>query len=189
MFDTRTPAALALIVALLVGTAACAGGAGDPAESDPSLAASHPSTDPSAAPAAGAAFGPTGYHGIRLGMTLAQATAAGATRVETRAGGCAVLRSKGSAAPPNAGDVVMSPSGRVSDISAFGASAVTPEGIHVGSSQADVLKAWPQAEQTPDFWVAPVPGNRQAQYLFGFDQHGTLGGLVLTTVPREDCAN
>ncbi|MBO0843485.1 MAG: hypothetical protein J2O46_09890, partial [Nocardioides sp.] len=135
---------------------------------------------------------PNSYHGVEIGMTLAQVKATGATviKIEADQGGCTLVRSQGSTAPAGEPDVTLSPSGRVSDLAADGTSAVTPDGIRLGSSKADVLKAWPKAQHTPDFWVAPVPGNAKAQYLFDFDTaHGTLAGLLLTSTDRDDCAN
>lgn len=188
MNNARTPAALALCAAvsaaLLTGCGSVASGQGAPR----TAASPADVVSPAAAPAGH--FGPTGYGGIRLGMPLAKVRATGATLIDPVGGwsGCTRVRSKGSTLPAGESDITLSPAQTVADISAD-ASAVTPEGIRLGSPKATVLAAWPQAKEDPDFWDAPVPGNPKAQIIFGFDSHGRLAGMTLTTIPRDDCAN
>lgn len=133
--------------------------------------------------AATGTFGPNGYDGIELQMTLAEAKAAGLTVLHaTGADGCrsGMLPDFGIPAVIVSGDrgVVM--------ISAPDASATTREGIHIGSTKEQVMAAYPDARREPDFWQAAVPGNRGAHYWFDLAD-GKVSGWTLEKA--QDCVN
>lgn len=198
MFNHRA-LAISALTALAVGVlAACGATTSDPFNtrtadaasvkspaSTPSTSSEPPMRAPSTAGGGTGTFGPTGYDGVQLGMTAAQAKAAGATPVR-EAAGCSLMRLKDSALPGEVNDVILSPAGKVVQITASG-TATSPEGVRIGSLQSKVLAAWPGAKHDADFWSAPVPGNPDAKYLFDFNQ-GQLSGMTLVTKKGNACA-
>lgn len=133
--------------------------------------------------AATGTFGPTGYDGIELGMTLAEAKAAGLTVLHsTGTDGCR------SGMLPDFGipAVIISPDRGVVMISAPDASATTREGVHIGSTKEQVMAAYPDARREPDFWQAAVPGNRGAHYWFDLAD-GKVKGWTLEKA--QDCVD
>lgn len=155
------------------------------------LALSACGSTPSAAPdptasvttAPGATFGPEGYDGVRLGMRGAEVRAAGVV-VRAR-GGCADLVLPGVAAGVGGG--LLSSTVGVALITTTERHVVTPEGIHVGSTLAQVQAAYPHLHRAPDFWAVGVPGHPGTSYWLGF-RHGRLGGLTLV-LDRQNCVS
>ena len=167
------------VLGAVIGLALIAGCTGDKTESE---AAAGPSAAPSAAAPAvsGPAtkppledaparpssdvLGPFGLGGLRLGMTAEQAQASGLVRTDehTTAPGaaCAEAFRLTDARYPQGG-VALSTGTGVAAIAAYG-SVETPEGIRIGSTQADVQGAYPDWTATGS--LAAVPGNTAATY-------------------------
>ena len=156
-----------------------------PSSASPTL--SSPSSGPSRTPASPSSpahtspttrrpstpvLGPDGFGALKLGMTSKQATATGLITPwrGTAAAGCS-LYSNLKAAPAEHGNVMFAGSLGVEIIEAYG-DVRTPEGIHIGSSKAAMLKAYPDwvNAELPDNPHADgrgyptVPGNSKAVY-------------------------
>lgn len=121
-------------------------------------------------------LGPNGFGALKLGMTEKAATATGLITSwrGTRGGeGCGLqahLRGGSGHDAGRSGTVLLSGSLGVATIDAYG-DLRTPEGIHLGSSKAAVLRAYPDwrnaTEQDPHAdgrGAAKVPGNSKAFY-------------------------
>jgi hypothetical protein len=139
---------------------------------------------PAASPSARLVLGPKGFGALRLGMTSRQATATGLIAPWTgqNTADCGLqshLLGANGVAAGNDGAVLSGERGGVQAIDAYG-SVRTPEGIHLGSSTAAMLKAYPDweiaygddsTELTRGH--ASVPGNSKATY-----RMETVGGKV-----------
>ncbi|CRK60817.1 hypothetical protein [Alloactinosynnema sp. L-07] len=115
-------------------------------------------------------FGPTGYLDLRLGMTAAEAEATGLITPNaqpTSSRGCLGYDYKG--APKEAAhySVVISPKHGLVRLANGPVRPLMPKGIIIGSSEADLKKAYPTSVDTHGAvgeWVVAVPGNPANQY-------------------------
>ena len=120
-------------------------------------------------------LGPTGFGALKLGMNSKKATATGLIVAwKGTAGATCSLRSHltggHGAGAGNDGTVLESGNLGVEVIDAYPGIS-TPEGIHLGSSQADLYRAypsWKNASEPQPFadgrGLVPVPGNSAAYY-------------------------
>jgi len=135
------------------------------------------------------AFGPTTVLGLRLGMTTDEAMATGLVKLNpmapTAAGCIGYDWAGGAGTQPNA--LIFSSKYGLVRIGGRG-DAATPEGIHDGSSAADVRVAYP-LQTTPQGsngdWVAPVPGNPNAHYWIIFS--GSVVSDLRLELAVQDC--
>jgi hypothetical protein len=129
-------------------------------------------------------IGPDGLSKVKLAMTEAQATATGEVAAKTD---WAAITSKCSIFGVNHATYHFSRDHGLAVISGP-PQARTAEGIHVGSSVAEVTKAYPKTSeptlgapakqlQTFGYYDAPVPGNPAAIYVFIF----RIGSIDLAT--------
>ncbi|WP_432834863.1 hypothetical protein [Dactylosporangium sp. CA-092794] len=132
----------------------------------PSVPGSAPATG--GAPAGALVLGPNGLGALRLGMTRQQATATGLLSAfdDSAGGGCAPASLR--AAPADQGTVMLSPTLGIATIDAYG-TIKTPEGLHIGSSSADMLRLYPTWQMadgtaTNGRGHAKTPGNDKAVY-------------------------
>lgn len=133
-----------------------------------------------------ALFGPTEDAGLRLGMSGEQVIAAGGTVVGP-AGACQGVN------PPGMQPEQDSTLGYLSALPGKGvvalfaqAGQVTPEGISIGSSRADVERAYPDGHLEPmkGAWIAPIGEN--AHYRFDLE-HGSTVRMSLEAEGQQDC--
>nr|WP_243870014.1 hypothetical protein [Amycolatopsis granulosa] len=126
------------------------------------------STDPT--------IGPSGWGRLVLGMSEAQAVATDEFDMSEGVSGSPChrywLRNGGSS------PVDISPSYGVARISAK-PGVTTPEGIGVGSTDDEVMAAYPSATKTGYVITAPVPGNSRAVYIFTTDPSQKIFSLRL----------
>jgi hypothetical protein len=154
----------ALVLSGLAGLlilSACGKDAGSAGSAAGSPAAKSAKSDPST-------LGPDGYGGIKLGATLAEIKAAGleVNNADTPCLGFADFKG-----PKGYADAQISAKDGVYLISARDPEA-TPEGVKLGSTLAEVKKAYPQMTDpsggppTADSvgMATPVPGNSTATY-------------------------
>jgi hypothetical protein len=147
-------------------------------------------TRPSRKPPAPPILGPKGFGALKLGMTSKQATATGLIVPwrGTEESGCSLsshLRGgTGGGNGGNTGEVMLSGSTGVEVIDAY-PGVDTPEGIHLGSTTAQMRKAYPDwtnfQDQDPHaegIGAADVPGNPQATYRI-WTQNGKVYELTL----------
>ena len=165
----------------------------------PSALPTPPPAAPSATPTPPAGdqdvLGPDGYRGLRLGMTLEQAKATGDLKLVDAprgglAAGCAGFRFTGQPAAPGQGVVEAGVDGYYS--AAHGLAAIfarpgmsTPEGIRLGSTWAQVHRAYPDGRFNGDhYWIVSTgPGTA---YEFGIDSTHTVHEMdVMRT--DQDC--
>ena len=159
------------------------------------------SASPSVAPKkASLHLGPTGLGQVKLGQSLHDALATGAVKAIAGADDACLVRGRFKATPPadpdspiiadDAGLIFAGKLG-VSAIYAYGAVS-TPEGIHLGSSYADLKKAYPSwhnvtgpDSDTDGRGLVTVPGNAGAVYRIA-----THGGVVISLAiqfKHQDC--
>jgi len=144
---------------------------------------------PTSSKASVLALGPTTVLGLRLGMTTDEAMATGLIKLNpmapTAAGCVGYDWAGGAGTQPLA--LIFSPKYGLVRIGGRG-DAATPEGIHDGSSAADVRVAYP-FQTTPHSdngdWVAPVPGNPNAHYWIIFS--GSVVSDVRLELAVQDC--
>jgi hypothetical protein len=205
-------ASLAVGLALMAGcqsqpkvTEGEAGPAGSPGPPSSSVSESPPGesatpvstgTSPATQPAADPTYklGPTGIGPLKLGMTRAQAEATGiVNKFISPADTNSVCPWQSTVRHPSGigSQVYISTKLGVAIIEAAGP-LKTPDGIGIGSSRADVLRAYPGfrlIDGTVDNGkgFAKVPGNSNASYHFAF-QNGTVYYLVLA-ISNQDCGN
>lgn len=171
----RIPLATSLLGLAATTLTACGGATTASAPASSAAAATTPASSANT-------FGPTGYDGIELGMTLAQAEAAGATVVPDQGpAACLGLHLPHSTAPVHASQVLVSTARGTVVLIIAPPGATTPEGIHDGSTQAQTLAAWPDAKLGPIDWTVSVPGNPKATYEFGF-----IGDKILALNLEQD---
>ncbi|TQS21629.1 hypothetical protein FLW16_39245 [Microbispora sp. KK1-11] len=135
---------------------------------------------------AGGTFGPYGYGGVRLGMTLKQAEATRKIVKKLDEGQCSGWDLKAHPTGRDAVGLYISKKLGVALIEAP-KGVKTPEGIKVGSTMKQVKKAYPRLDTTGNYPVAAVPGNTKALYYF-LSQRGKVYELGLA-LKNQDCTN
>ncbi|MBB5866991.1 hypothetical protein F4553_000370 [Allocatelliglobosispora scoriae] len=148
---------VAAVSALLVVSAVTAAGCGQ--DGAPAPAAAAPSPSASTVPPV---LGPAGLGTLMLGMTKDQADATGvAGNFGSFPYGACTLKSW--IRKPQGGSVLISENLGVAVIG-VPAGIRTVEGIGLGSTRADVVKAYPGLHKDGQYEVTPVPGNPKAEY-------------------------
>ncbi|XVQ84992.1 hypothetical protein ACQP2K_40275 [Microbispora siamensis] len=166
-------AALAAGIALTGATAA-------------SAAATSAGAAANATTSAGSTFGPYGYGGVRLGMTLKQAEATRTIVKKLDEGQCSGWDLKAHPTGRDGVGLYISKDLGVALIEAP-KGVKTPEGIKVGSTMKQVKKAYPRLDTTGNYPVAVVPGNPKALYYF-LSHRGKVYELALA-LKNQDCTN
>lgn len=197
MTPSRAAVALGVLVIVLTGCAATPPGAHSTAVPTPVAPIVPPSPTPSVDPATITDLGPDGSGPIELGMTKGEAAATGAvTGIGGTEGTCG-QPSDGrlvGALPADDSDLVgqlffSTSTGKLVIIAAT-PTVSTPEGIHLGSSLADVKKAYPswKGDEGRDqgAGLVEVEGNKQAVYRVYVDA-GQVLELSLQQ-HRQDCS-
>ena len=137
-----------------------------------------------------AVLGPNGFGALRLGMTRRQAEATGLVdNVDPKAdSGCESTKLLGGGS--TSGTVLFNGAAGIVAITAEGPDIKTPEGIHVGSSGADMRRAYPTwrplSDPDPDNarGYADAPGsNNKAEYNITV-RAGTIYYLFLQAKPH-----
>ncbi|OPG05181.1 hypothetical protein B1L11_36030 [Microbispora sp. GKU 823] len=149
-------------------------------------AASAAATSADATTSAAGKFGPYGYGGVRLGMTVKQAEATRKIVKKRDDGQCSGWDLK---AHPTGRDSVGLYISKDLGVALIGApkGVKTPEGIQVGSTMKQVKKAYPRLDTTGNYPVAAVPGNPKALYYF-LAHRGKVYELALA-LKNQDCTN
>jgi hypothetical protein len=195
----RKPLVIVTVSTVVLGLSACGvpSGSTSPVPS-PSVIASSASASPVASSSIDpdADLGPDGVAALTLGMTKSQALGTGqATGISGTEGTCGVdgdgrLLGAQPADPEDLdGKLFFSAnSGKLVIIGAT-SSMATPEGVHLGSTYAEVKKAYPQwegSEGKEGMGYVKVPGNAEAFYRLYLDA-GQVLELTLQT-KDQDCA-
>ncbi|MEV6350627.1 hypothetical protein [Actinoplanes sp. NPDC051851] len=125
-------------------------------------------------------FGPVGWNGLNIGMTVAQAKATGQIKNYKATEGCAQSQLKG--ATGDDGTVIHSPTLGIIAIQAYG-KMHTPEGIAIGSTVKQVKAAYPNLDDDilAEFGraFATVSGSGDAHYRFEFNSSNKIENLWL----------
>jgi hypothetical protein len=182
------------LVAAVIGLVLLAGC--DPAPSpspSPSPIASEVSSPPASVGAAPLVLGPTGIGALTLGLTRQQAEATGLVKPFTRADetNCAWTTTlvDAPATDTTAGTVLASDTLGVAAIFTYG-TVGTPEHVKLGSTNAELSKAYPQAglKGSTDHGnlLTKVPGNGSASYRFEL-QNGMVTEVALL-LNDQNCA-
>ncbi|MFB9877815.1 hypothetical protein ACFFMN_07720 [Planobispora siamensis] len=134
-----------------------------------------------------ATLGPFGFGGVRLGMSAKQAAA---TKKIVRKPGyspCAGWDLK--AYPAGRDNVGMLISKKRGVAIIYAPKGVrTPQGIKIGSTARQMIKAYPKLEQSDSgYATVTVPGNPKASYRFLLS-HGEIYQVALA-LKNQDCAN
>jgi hypothetical protein len=140
--------------------------ASESAQDDDSESAQAGDSERSAGGGSALVLGPDGVGDLKLGMSLQAALGTGLLTGKSAVdpGGC----DAGYRLKSTANSVIWFSADK--KIIAIGAEAATPEGITVGSSRADVKRAYPKYNQVSDpepmdgRGLAAVPGNSKAQF-------------------------
>ncbi|MBE3012683.1 hypothetical protein IL992_26325 [Microbispora sp. NEAU-D428] len=143
-------------------------------------------TSANATTSAGGTFGPYGYGGVRLGMTLKQAEATRKIVKKLDEGQCSGWDLKAHPTGRDGVGLYISKDLGVALIEAP-KGVKTPEGIKVGSTLKQVKKAYPRLDTTGNYPVAVVPGNPKALYYF-LSYRGKVYELALA-LKNQDCTN
>ncbi|GGV35538.1 hypothetical protein GCM10010182_69400 [Actinomadura cremea] len=147
---------------------ACGDGGAGPGPDVSAPATASTGAPGSAAPSGPTYLGPDGYGALKLGMTRAEAEATGVITVTGEPPGgptCGSFELKEFPSGANAAGGNFSAGLGIASI--FAAEGMrTPEGIEIGSSEADLAKAYPDLQQGPNLSFVTVPGNPKAVYSF-----------------------
>jgi len=138
---------------------------------EPRTTTTHPSATEPAPPGNPAPFGPTGFDGLSLGMTQQDAEATGVITPNAqpdRGPECLGYDYTNFPRPAGEYSVIIAGTGGVTRLTSL-TNAVTPEGVFPGVSLDKVRTTYPDGSGDETEWIAPVPGNPQAQYEFFFD--------------------
>lgn len=140
------------------------------------------------APNRPAALGPLGYGTLRLGMTARQLRGSGLLIGKVRGGatGCSGYDLRTHRTPKGSVGVYYSPRLGIASIFAVGGMR-TPQGIGVGSTLAQVERAYPKLARGVNGSSAPVPGNPKAVYSLLLSG-GRVTSLALD-LAGQDCHN
>lgn len=184
------------------GTAAPVTASPAPSPAPSSAAPTSPPTSPPASSATPApkptaeatlVLGPNGYGKLKLGMSYQAASATGLID-PWRAGNnthCQKSTNLKAAPDDSHGYVFYSTNLGLEIIEAYGRSMRTPEGIHIGSASAAVLRAYPDWASPDQGTIqngrgyADVPGNSKAAYRFMMKK-GKVTELTLQ-YNKQDC--
>ncbi|EME59976.1 hypothetical protein [Amycolatopsis decaplanina] len=152
-----------------------------PAKPPKSTAATKPPTQGEVT--SGALLTSAGFGKLRLGMSESEAEAtAGPLRAKEVRGTCTYGYAEG-AAVPGPTSVSLTESDGITVINPAG-TVHTPEGIGVGSTEADILAAYPGSTKDGSAYVAPVSA-ASAYRIFVADD-GSAVGILLTSI-NQDC--
>jgi hypothetical protein len=173
------------------GTAPSPAGSVAPTSAPTRPAPSHPAT--SHRPSTPTVLGPTGLGPLKLGMSSKKATATGLLTPwrGTAAAGCSLYSNLVAAHSTYDGNVEYSGDTGVETIEAYPGIS-TPEGIHLGSTTAQMRRAYPDWTNAQDqdphaegVGGADVPGNTKAFYRIQ-TKNGKVVDLTLQ-VAKENC--
>ncbi|MET9344205.1 hypothetical protein [Nonomuraea sp. NPDC003804] len=151
------------------------------------LLAAAPAATAEPALRAGEKLGPSGFGGVRLGMSAKEARATGAIVPKTRGGSCSGWDLK--AHPSGQDRVGLYISKKLGVAVIFAPEGVTtPQGIGLGSTGKQLKAAYPKLKRAASgFPVVKVPGNPKASYYFLLSDDKIYEmGLALTD---QDCVN
>lgn len=143
--------------------------------------------------APGGVLGPTGYKGLHLGQSEADAEATGLVLDKEPYKACDYYRMNPSEGQQNPGSgVFISPTEGVQLIGGTTLSH-TPEGITLGTPREQVERAYDQLTPVPPFdWVVvtDVPNEGSGhKYRFAFDENGRVSDFDLETADPRDCVD
>ncbi|BCJ70967.1 hypothetical protein CS0771_05110 [Catellatospora sp. IY07-71] len=160
-----------------------------PSPSPSASASASPSASPSKQGTSRYTLGPRGYGALRLDMTAAQARATGLTTAIPATADCnAEVYLRGTRydqEPANHPGRVWFDDGRVAVIWAV-PGVSTPEGIRIGSTLAQVRKAYPKWSAIDGYeghGYIPAPGNSDAKYRIEV-RDGKVASVALHSVNR-----
>ncbi|GAA3446398.1 hypothetical protein [Planomonospora venezuelensis] len=174
----RTASAAVLAAALVLGAAAAPAGA---------AALSHSATAAAAPSASAGKFGPFGFGGVRLGMSVKKARATKKIVSTFGSGPCTAWDLK---AYPSGGDGVGLYISKRHGVAVIAApkGVKTPRGITIGSTGRQLKKAYPGIRKAVNgYAVITVPGNAKADYLFQLSR-GRVSEMILA-LKSQDCTN
>ncbi|MBG0814604.1 hypothetical protein [Planomonospora sp. ID82291] len=174
----RTASAAVLAAALALGTAAA-----------PAAAAALPRSAAAAAVSSASAggFGPSGFGGVRLGMSAKKARSTKKIVYVLGSGACTGWDLK--AYPGGADDVGLYISRRHGvAVIAAPKGVKTPQGVTIGSTGKRLKKAYPGIRRAANgYSTVTVPGNPKADYLFQLSR-GKVSEMILA-LKDQDCVN
>ncbi len=135
-------------------------------------------------------LGPFGYGKLKLGQTSAKAYKTGLIVAKGPKGQpCAGFDLKAHRTPKDTVGGYLSKKVGVAAIFAV-KGMKTPRGIKIGSTKAQLKKAYPKLRESENALWIPVPGNaKKAQYLFLLDRRGKRVDQIALALKTQDCFN